>query len=350
MRLRLASVLRPLGLAAIAACAAAAAAPPKGGREAGGVDFHESFIRSLEAAGPDLARPLDVFSYVVARLPRRITVYPSEGYYYFSFRAAGELVRGNIRFDAGARESGRVSFAYFHDSEADDAARNARLPDGIDIGAAEGLTLRKLAPFRYRLGWRGRDVAVSIYDAESERARPPRLYADEELLGPSYDESGVRFWLIFNRRDKGFHYLLNAGLGHVEKYREIGFDGPGARILRGTVTGFAYLHDIDGRMYLIGVDRRSVAANSYYDGPFDQLPDSFVDPLRLRDLIVESDPDAAGKLGPYGRYLADRDTRYAIAPYLEYSATGQLRPYRACTAEGPDRAPVLTCMARIVRR
>jgi hypothetical protein len=328
-------------VAALASAAARAAAPK--------VEFHEAFIRELSAKGPDLADPLAVFSLVFGDLPKRITVYPSEGYYYFAFRSGGELVRGNIRLPVAERDSNGVSFAYFFGSDASDSARNRSLPAGLTIGPAQGLRLRRTGPFAYAMRWRGRSVRVSIYDASIERARPPSLYEGEELVGPSFDESGVRFWLLFNRTESRFYYVRNALFPHVEKYRELAFEEPGSPILIGTATGFAYLRDeSDGRMYLIGVARRNVVGNTYYDGPFDQLPDAFADPEKLRDMIVLADPSVAGELGPYGHFLADPNARYAIAPYLEYSATAQLQPYRRCVAS-KGRGKFFDCLTRAPR-
>lgn len=103
-------------------------------------------------------------------------------------------------------------------------------------------------------------------------------------------------------------------------------------ILIGNRTGYAYFNDIKrSRRILIGVSFSSSADNSYFDGPFDQLPDSFVDPMHLKALIEKSDPRAIGRIGAYGVFVKEENSRYAIVPYLEYTGEKELFIYLQCS-------------------
>src|SRR5688572_23270188 len=80
-------------------------------------------LRTNQATIEDLMRapalaiddPMAVFAFVLASLPERVTVYPTEGYYYFGFTHQGVNYSGNIRLDASDREQGKIHFAYFEE-------------------------------------------------------------------------------------------------------------------------------------------------------------------------------------------------------------------------------------------
>jgi hypothetical protein len=59
----------------------------------------------------DVDDPMAVFGFVLARLPQRVKVYPTENYYYFGFMHNGIRYAGNIRLDAGNRDDGKADFA-----------------------------------------------------------------------------------------------------------------------------------------------------------------------------------------------------------------------------------------------
>lgn len=332
-----------VGLMAATMGGAAQAAPPAR------VEFHQQQVERMAEPAPDLSRPMAVFAHVFAALDSEITVYPSEGYYYFSFMANGNLIRGNIRFSPLEAERQQISFAYFFDDEARNQPLAGKIPEGQMLGHAQGVTLNRTGKFSYTLSYAGRSVNVHIYDAARERANPPRLYPGEELVGPALDDSGVHFNLVFNQRSNHFYFLLNGELGHSEEYQQLDLPETGARILIGKRTRFAYVETPgNGRLYLIGVALTNISSNSHFDGPFDQLPDYFVDGNRLRDLIVRSEPDLAGALGPFGFFMEIPDSRYAIAPYIEYRVDGQLAGFAACGKHSEDVDAFTVCLDGVI--
>jgi hypothetical protein len=102
------------------------------------------------------------------------------------------------------------------------------------------------------------------------------------------------------------------------------------RILIGKRTGFAFYRDhrLD-RKILIGAYELNSTVNNYFDGPFDQLPENFIEGDTLYDLIIDSDPSVKGKIDRLGEYF-DGSGRYLIHPYLLYRKDTDLRPVHRC--------------------
>src|SRR5690242_14965243 len=73
-------------------------------------------IEAMRPASFDIKDPMAVLAYVLGSLPSRVTVYPTENYYYFKFVYGGAPIAGNLRFDARTRDQGKVSFAYYEDN------------------------------------------------------------------------------------------------------------------------------------------------------------------------------------------------------------------------------------------
>jgi hypothetical protein len=336
------------GLASFVAGAALAA--PAKPAPAAQVEWHESTIDRFSSVGPDIGQPQAVFAHIFAQLKDEIVIYPSEGYYYFQYHSDGDLIKGNIRLDKVGRDNGEISFAYFYASDVGDYDRSAETPSGVDMGAKDGLIITKIDDFNYRLEYAGKTVRAKIYEAKAELASPPKLLENEINVGPVFDESGVRFNLIFHRKKKIFYFVLNPIFDFPETYQTLKESGAGERIMIGLRSKFAFFADgKTDRMYLIGVNLRNVANNTIYDGPFDQLPDSFVDPDFLRDMIVESDPQMKGKLGQYGHYLKDPGARYAIAPYVQYLRTAELQRFSHCARDDGKADALPACLADVIR-
>ena len=98
----------------------------------------------------------------------------------------------------------------------------------------------------------------------------------------------------------------------------------------GKRTGFAF-YPFDGRKILVGVDERQSRLNTYLDGPFDQLPENFIEGEALRDAILAADPSVKGKIDRLGNF-ADGSGRYLIHPYLLYRQAGDLAVFQRCVA------------------
>jgi hypothetical protein len=105
------------------------------------------------------------------------------------------------------------------------------------------------------------------------------------------------------------------------------------RITNGIRTGFAFYSDrYAKRKILVGVSQLNTSINNYLDGPFDQLPDNFVEGETLRQAIVDSDPMVKGKIDRLG-YFLDDEARYAISPYMQYRSENDLLAVHRCATD-----------------
>jgi hypothetical protein len=270
--------------------------------------------------------PVAVFAFVLGQLPQRVQVYPTENYYYFRFIHDGVRYGGNIRLAASNRDKGEVNFAYGEtpsDWNEDPPGRHAAL------GTAQGVTVERLALLLYRVtlsaAHGGKSVTFALNDLSQVKPPAGFLRADEQFIGPSLDESGIRFFLVFNRRLKIFHFLLDETVKVADRlFAAKATD----RILIGKRSGFAF-YEYDGRKILIGVNERQSRLNTAFDGPFDQLPENFIEGETLREAIVAADPRVKGKIDRLG-YYADGMSRYLIHPFLPYWRVGDLSVFHRC--------------------
>jgi hypothetical protein len=270
--------------------------------------------------------PVAVFAYVLGQLPERVQVYPTENYYYFRFVHNGVSYAGNIRLAAANRDRGEVDFSYNElptDWNQDPPNRHAAL------GAAQGVTVEKLAPLVYRIALSqslgGKSVTFALNDLSRVKPPPGFLATGETFIGPSFDESGIRFFLVFNKRLKVFHFLLDETVKAADEFAPIKATD---RILIGKRTGFAF-YRYGGRKILIGVSARQSQLNTYFDGPFDQLPENFIEGEALREAIVAANPRMNGEIDRLGNFSGG-NSRYLIHPYLPYRQVSDLMVFHRC--------------------
>ena len=287
---------------------------------------NEAYIDGMMTRNQTLAidDPMAVFTYVLNSLPERVKVYPTENYYYFSFDFNGTRYAGNIKIDARLRAEGQVEFSYYED-------RANWLQDsegtGIALGAARGVTVEQVEPLAYRVSYGKKSVVFALNDLSKVKPPAAALAPGDQFIGPVFDESGVRFFFVFNAKLKSFHYILDETVKNPDVFvpAPVG-DG---RILIGKRTGFAFYRDQRrDRKILIGVYHDNVVANNYLDGPFDQMPDNFIEGDSYRQAILAVEPNLKGKINRYGS-LAD-GARVAVAPYMEYRSPKDLAIFDRC--------------------
>jgi hypothetical protein len=294
---------------------------------------NESYVEDvLSPSQLNIDDPMAVFGFVMSRLPERVKVYPTENYYYFGFTQNGIRYAGNIRLDASNRDDGKVDFAYFEDTSQwyDDSPIKHMVLD-----AARGVMVEKIEPLQYRVSYQGKSIVFALNDLRNVKPPAGALGPDEKFIGPIFDESAIRFFLVFNTKLKIFHYVLD----ETEKVAEQFFSPKKSdRILIGKRTGFAFYRDhrLD-RKILIGAFEGNMRANNYFDGPFDQLPDNFIEGETLRDAILSVQPLLKGQIDRFGS-APDGSIRFMIGPYLPYRAISDLDPIHACAVR-KQKAP-----------
>lgn len=289
---------------------------------------NEAYVEESTApASLDVADPMAVFAFVLGNLRERVKVYPTENYYYFSFVHRHLRYAGNIRLDVVERDAGKVHFAYYEDlAEWKDQAAitHVILDKSKDVG------VEKLGPLVYRVSYKDKAVAFELNDLSHVNPPPDAVGPDETYIGPIFDESAIRFFLVFNPKLKLFHYILDETIEVADQFFAIAATD---RIVIGKRTGFAFYRDHKlNRKILIGVFEGNSRVNNYFDGPFDQLPDNFIQGEVLREAILAVSPQLAGKIDRYGISPGGED-RYLIAPYRHYRAEQDLEIFHECATD-----------------
>jgi len=293
---------------------------------------HQSYIEDVMRVGTlDVKDPLAVFGFVLNNLPDRVKVYPTENYFYFTFDLNGSPYAGNIRLDASDRDRGKVQFGYYEQTHGwrDDTPVRFEVLD-----ASKGVRLEKLERFAYRLSYGAKSVVFELNDLSQVKPPAAALAREERFIGPIFDESGIRFFLVYNAAIKNFFYILDETVKVAEDF----FASPNTdRIIIGKRSGFVFYRDARlDRKILIGVYEENVRVNNYFDGPFDQLPDNFIEGEALRSAILEIDPKLKGQIDRFGG-SPDGAVRYAISPYKQYKEVREFDSVHRCASR--KRAP-----------
>jgi hypothetical protein len=272
-----------------------------------------------------------VFSYVLNALPERVNVLPTENYYYVRFVHDGVRYVGNIRLAAADRDRGKVNFSY---SEEPTDWNNEPEERHEAFGPDKDVSVEKLAPLQYRVSLAGKSVTFALNDLSKVKPPAGLLTADEKFLGPVFDESGIRFFLVFNTRLKIFHFLLD----ETEPVADAFFPSKATtQIEIGKRTGFAF-YVSGNRKIMIGASERQSRLNTYLDGPFDQLPENFIAGDELRDAEIAAESGVKGHIDRLGNF-SDGSGRFLIHPYMLYREVGDLAVFQRCVASRQVKAP-----------
>jgi hypothetical protein len=329
-----------LGTLIMIAIAVAPAGAPAQGQERPQLHTNEAYLQEvMRPATLTITDPVNVFAFVLGSLPDRVTVYPTENYYYFRFTHGGIPYAGNIRFDPRHRDQGQVEFGYYEDL-AD--WKGEGLEKFVILDASHDVRVERLDRLVYRVSFGQKVVVFAFNDVSDVKPPPSAIGTDERFLGPIFDESGIRFFLVYNSKLKIFHYILDETVKVADEFFPVSRMD---RVLIGRRTGFAFYRDhrLD-RKILIGVYEGNSRLNNYFDGPFDQLPENFIEGEALREAIVESDPSVKGRIDRLGHYVdGDGSSRYAIHPYMLYRKEGDLRVVHSCATGRSSSAAYYRC-------
>jgi hypothetical protein len=324
----------------LAACAVTVNAGRAEDREQPRLETNEAYVDEVARSAPlAIEDPMAVFAYVLGSLPAWVKVYPTENHYYFSFTHSGTRYAGNIKIDARRRDEGRVGFVYYRDQS---AGRDDTPDVEVVLDASRGVTIEKVEPLAYRVSYRGKSVVFALNDLSQVRPPPAALAPDEQFIGPVFDESAVRFFLLFNAKLKVFLYILDETGTPADALVPAARND---RILIGRRTDFAFYRDHRrDRKILIGAFEGNVRANNYFDGPFDQMPDNFIRGEAFRQALVTVEPDLEGRIDRFGT-MAD-GARYAVVPYMSYRTAKDLEVFHRCaTSRRVPAARYYQCFA-----
>lgn len=287
---------------------------------------------------PEYSDPDRMFHYVFSWLPSHARAYPTEGYYYFSFpHPAKGLVCGSLRL--ADLDRGMLTFSYFRmlDDDGDQEVHIHRVGD---------ITVKKHGDYRYDVTHGARNVSFDLLDTSFLERLPDSvtLLPDEEFVTRMFDESGLRFVVLFNRATQSFYYVLDQEDGVADALVEVGNEG----FERGERTGFVFYCDRDlNRRLLVGVSFRSVKRNDFLDGPGDQVPFR----LRVRDRLNLAYPSTllGHGLDVHGVMLGRKHwSRFLISAYHQYADLDGMLEYTAPALEAgyQDKSDLWTALTK----
>ena len=273
------------------------------------------------------------FWHIFSRLPDEVTIYPSENYFYFIDYISGRQIWGNIRLPAGQRERGVMAFGYseFIEFPGEDENYFGR---SKYFAAADGLSLKSKDPFTWVVTYRKKGVTFHLHELSTA---PPKIFAlktNEVYIERTFDESGIQFFLLFNTTRNYFFWVLNEEEIVPDEFTRLDRD-----ILVGRRTGFAFW--VDGetkpRKVLAAVRKISQTRNDYYDGPFDQLADNYVDQNKISQWMERANPSLKGRIDEYGYYKGvERPSRVALSCYGTYDKQVEVIDFIKRAKSSPD--------------
>ena len=92
----------------------------------------------------------------------------------------------------------------------------------------------------YRMSYKGKSVVFALNDLSEVKPPPGVIGPDEKYLGPVFDESAIRFFLVYNPKLKVFHFILDETGKVADEFFKtagaIGFSSAGGPDLRSIAT------------------------------------------------------------------------------------------------------------------
>lgn len=259
-----------------------------------------------------------VMDAVFTHLPREAHVYPTDGYYYFQATLRDREVSGNFRIIDDGEAGPSLAFAYF------------------DVDNPRQYHAMQCGPDDQRVRVQREQDGVYCVEYSGERrvfrdaSRPFRVQSDaikltdsEQFVSGVMDESGILFQLLFNTDSHTFYYLLTPHAEMAEHWIVLE-EATEYRVLLGQRSRFIILEDSDtDRWLLVGVSAAEVRRNTYFDGPFDQVPPD----LNLAPMLEKAYPYTTRGAGidMHGSFRDREDTRVAVSPYQPYQTPAEMR-------------------------
>lgn len=252
-------------------------------------------------------------------LEKEVFVYPTENYYYFEFPAEGKLIAGNIALFANIRDDGKFSFSYFDRARVRDKNSSTQVRE---YSAKDGILVSKIDDFNYSITFKDKTVIFRLNDVGMVAPKRTTIFNEEVFIGTSFDESGIKFFLVYNNATNSFYWILNEDDFVPEKLINYSED-----VFIGERTGFAFYNNKElDRKILFGVKFSNTFNNNWYDGPFDQLPDNYIKTgkIDIMKYIEKAYPNTINNTDIYSHYLINLAKRVAIHPHQDYYTAEEL--------------------------
>ena len=194
------------------------------------------------------------------------------------------------------------------------------------------------------------NLIVKKFNLHQLSQEPPKSFSlgqDEIFVMRTFDESGYQFFLIFNEKENYLFWVLNEEELVPDTLQPLQDD-----VLVGRRSGFVFLVDkpYDNRKVLAAIRGANATVNNYYDGPFDQLADNYVDQTNISKYLKLVSPTLEGKIDKYG-YYTDREisSRVAVSPYYVYFNEKELNWFINLVKNSEDPYKIISSRGRGIR-
>lgn len=282
-----------------------------------------------EPPSVDYTDPKQFFGYIFSRLPGYAVVYPTETYYYYQVvMPDGKHISGNLRLlDA---QDGVMHIGYFDKNDPHNPDTESWAGD---FGKAEGVDIKTINPYEFDVTYNEKTVRFKLSSFVHDTPKSLSLLPDEEFVSQIFDESGIRFSLLYNTSTASFYYVVNEDVGINEDIEALDDN-----YLLGKRTNYIYYRDSEyDRRLLVGVSENEIFQNSYYDGSFDQVPPR----LSIKEKLELAYPYVKyrGGIDEHGNFKEIDGSRVAISPYYNYESLEDIKDYqsRCKREEGPSK-------------
>ncbi len=306
-----------------------------------GFESHQSYIAALaEHHDFDINKSAEVLKFVMSQSSEAIRVQPTENYSYFKFTHNGLHWQGNMRIEVEKGVPDKLHFAYF---VVPAPWHNEDLGSYRAFGRKDGLTIKQTGDLAYEIRFQGITRKFRLNDIRKEEIPEKVLGPAQEYLGLANDESGLRFYLVFDKTVADFAFLLDERTPVAEQF--VPLKDSRADLLVGIRTGFVFKAEPElSRKRLVGVYSENITTNNYYDGPFDQLPDGYSGKLTIKTAFAIVDKAFSESIDDFGNFKNREGSRVVIAPYIRYSSPADFDDLAECEAFNPTSVDYRSCM------
>lgn len=279
----------------------------------------------------------EVLPQLLTQIGLEADIYPSENYYYFSFNRAGSVFSGSLRLSSDRRDNGEVDYICY-ESYKDWVSKNDRIYVQQRLSAADGVIVKKLSKRSYLVNYGNTQTQFYLHQLDHHSPGAPLLPGDIRI-GRSQDDSGATFELIFNTTINNFYFLLDKQYSAPDEYKQIAKNTSISKR-----TGFVYYHhEGSKRFVLVAVNRQQVESNSFYDGPFDHLPENDFDELGFWSYVYKAYPGMINSHSPGGE-INGSDMIFSLRPYRLYGEIDQLQFIENCAEKNHAEINRISCL------
>ncbi len=295
--------------------------------------MHESLT---QGNGKTACNPSEVLADLLRQIGEKARVYPTENYYYFTFYRGGKTFLGSLRLAVGQRDKGIVQFACYEKYTGWIDRETIPLVTK-NLSQKNGVVVTKLSDFTYKVSFEKYSTTFHLNNLSQTKNKVPPA-GNDKFVGRAFDESGLIFNLMYNKPSKKIYFILDKPGSTPETFIQ-----HKTKIFIGKRTGFVFFEDQFQNYILVAANAEEVYKNTWYDGPFDQLPENFYKKIKFWDVVYDAFPELKGKIRDDGVMINEPDSVFGIFSYREYQNKRDLQFITKCTETQANRKDLLSC-------